>query len=113
MTHHYSRSKKGKWKDESLPLRKSLVKIRKSNIADLIERDMFTLIARKHCLFCKSLAHEDGDCQLRSSRQHQEERRHLGISQRNTLMKIEEDKRRKDDRKHVRIQQSSHKDGAR
>ena len=36
----------GKWKDESLPLRKSLVKIRKFNIADLIERDMFTLIGR-------------------------------------------------------------------
>ena len=67
----------------------------------------------KHCLFCKSLAHEDGHCHLCPSRQHQEERRHLRIFQRNTLTKIEEDKRRQDDMKHARIQQYSHKDGAR
>ncbi|XP_048634149.1 uncharacterized protein LOC125608214 [Brassica napus] len=59
----------------------------------------------KHCFFCKSLDHEDSEkrrCPL--SRSHHGERRDLGISQQNTLERIEEGRRRQDDRRFSRQQ---------
>lgn len=66
---------------------------------------------QKHCFHCKSLSHEDDDCPMRPARQ-QREHIQLGISQQNTLAKIEEDKRRQENRKQARQHHSSHREGA-
>lgn len=59
---------------------------------------------QKHCFLCKSLSHEDEDCPHRSSARYPNgARRVLGISQHNTLEKIEESKRRQDERRTARL----------
>ncbi|KAG5399431.1 hypothetical protein IGI04_021245 [Brassica rapa subsp. trilocularis] len=58
----------------------------------------------KHCFFCKSLTHEDSEkhrCPL--SRGHTEDRRTLGITQQNTLERIEEGRRRQEERRYSRF----------
>ncbi|KAF2597007.1 hypothetical protein F2Q68_00008697 [Brassica cretica] len=58
----------------------------------------------KHCFFCKSLTHEDSEkhrCPL--SRGHTEDRRTLGITQQNTLDRIEEGRRRQEERRYSRF----------
>lgn len=76
---------------------------------DVIEIEMEYENLQKHCFFCKSLCHEDDDCQSRVELRHQkEDRRNLGISQQNTLESIEEGKRRQDDRKRSRHYPSPH-----
>ncbi|KAG2320946.1 hypothetical protein Bca52824_014159 [Brassica carinata] len=66
----------------------------------------------KHCFYCKALSHEDEDCPLRPHHQHPGDRKNLGISQHNTLAKIQEDKRRQEARKQSRLQQPRGRDGA-
>lgn len=59
----------------------------------------------KHCFFCKSLTHEDSEkhrCPL--SRGISGERRTLGITQQNTLDRLEESRRRQDERRYSRQQ---------
>ncbi|KAL0740222.1 hypothetical protein Bca4012_081735 [Brassica carinata] len=59
----------------------------------------------KHYFFCKSLAHEDSEkhrCPL--SRGFPNERRNLGITQQNTLERIEEGRRRQEERRISRHQ---------
>lgn len=46
MAHRYSRYEKGKWKDESFPPCKPLVRVPESDVSDLIEQNRFTLIGR-------------------------------------------------------------------
>lgn len=58
----------------------------------------------KHCFFCKSLTHEDSEkhrCPL--SRGHTEDKRTLGITQQNTLDRIEEGRRRQEERRYSRF----------
>ncbi|KAF2552252.1 hypothetical protein F2Q68_00035025 [Brassica cretica] len=81
---------------------------------DVVEIEMEYENLHKHCFYCKSLSHEDDNCQTRAEVQHQEEdRRNLGISQQNTLESIEEGKRRQDDRKRARNYPPSLQGGAR
>ncbi|CAN7067084.1 unnamed protein product, partial [Brassica rapa subsp. trilocularis] len=64
---------------------------------------------QKHCFLCKALSHEDEDCPNRNSSRHpMETRRDLGISQLNTLEKIEESKRRQEDRRVARSRVPHH-----
>ncbi|KAH0866737.1 hypothetical protein HID58_073759, partial [Brassica napus] len=58
----------------------------------------------KHCFFCKSLTDEDSEkhrCPL--SRGHTEDKRTLGITQQNTLERIEEGRRRQEERRYSRF----------
>ena len=81
---------------------------------DVVEIEMEYENLQKHCFFCKSLCHEDDECQSRVELRHQkEDRRNLCISQQNTLESIEEGKRRQDDRKRSRHYSSPHQGGAR
>lgn len=69
---------------------------------------------QKHCFLCKSLTHEDDDCQNRAiMHYHKDDRSYLGISQQNTLESIEDGKRRQDDRKKARQNSVSNQGGAR
>lgn len=69
---------------------------------------------QKHCFFCKSLTHEEGDCNFRPpARYPSDGRRDLGISQLNTLEIIEDGKRRQEDRRLARQHQASQRSGAR
>ncbi|KAH0881765.1 hypothetical protein HID58_057861 [Brassica napus] len=67
----------------------------------------------KHCFFCKSLSHEDEDCELRPPSRQGRDQRMLGISQHNTLERIEESKRRQECRRQTRLQQGQSREGAR
>ncbi|CAG7892143.1 unnamed protein product, partial [Brassica rapa] len=81
---------------------------------DVVEVEMEYENLQKHCFYCKSLSHEDEDCQIRVESRHQkDDRRNLGISQLRTLESIEEGKRRQDDRKRSRNYPSSLHGGAR
>ncbi|KAJ4916303.1 Uncharacterized protein Rs2_01853 [Raphanus sativus] len=68
----------------------------------------------KHCFLCKSLSHEDEACPYRPTMRTQgNERRDLGISQHNTLVRIDESRRRQDERKYARNQNVLHQGDAR
>lgn len=67
----------------------------------------------KHCFFCKSLSHEDDDCELRPSARHERDRRPTDIAQQNTLDRIDESKRRQEARRQARQHQGPSRDGAR
>lgn len=60
---------------------------------------------QKHCFLCKALSHEEDDCPNRaSSRYPMGPKRDMGISQLNTLEKIEDSKRRQEERRTARAQ---------
>lgn len=81
---------------------------------DVVEIEMEYEYLQKHCFFCKSLTHEEDDCQLRLDLNHQkDDMRKLGISQQNTLESIEERKKRQDDRKRSRQNPPTYAGGAR
>lgn len=66
----------------------------------------------KHCFYCKALSHEEDDCDVKPPSL-RGEKRSLGISQYNTLEKIEESKKRQDARKQTRLHQEPSRGGAR
>ncbi|KAH0869941.1 hypothetical protein HID58_076963 [Brassica napus] len=69
---------------------------------------------KKHCFRCKSLSHEEDDCDINPPRHHYEgDRRTNNISQQNTLERIAEGKQRQADRKQSRLQQRPYNTGAR
>ncbi|KAL0844493.1 hypothetical protein Bca101_017739 [Brassica carinata] len=53
----------------------------------------------KHCFLCKSLSHEDGDCDVYPPSRRTGDRRQNDIAQQNTLESIEEGRRRQAERK--------------
>ncbi|XP_018458887.1 uncharacterized protein At4g02000-like [Raphanus sativus] len=68
----------------------------------------------KHCFFCKSLSHEDGDCPARPlDRTNPGDKRRLDISRQNTLESIEEGRRRQAERKFTRNNEGNTHSGAR
>ncbi|KAL0812547.1 hypothetical protein Bca101_068990 [Brassica carinata] len=67
----------------------------------------------KHCFFCKSLSHEDEDCELRPPSKHGRDNRPFDTAQQNTLDRIEESKRRQEVRKQSRSRHAHAIDGAR
>lgn len=46
MDRRYSKTEKGKWKDDNFPPRKPLVKVPEADVSNLIEHNKFTLIGR-------------------------------------------------------------------
>lgn len=67
----------------------------------------------KHCFLCKSLSHEDGDCDMYPPSRRSGDRRQMDIAQQNTLESIEEGRKRQADRKFQRNNQATHHNGAR
>lgn len=67
----------------------------------------------KHCFLCKSLSHEDGDCDTYPPTRRSGDRRQMDIAQQNTLESIEEGRKRQADRKFQRNNQATHHTGAR
>lgn len=67
----------------------------------------------KHCFFCKSLSHEEDDCDLRPLTRQGRDKRTLDTAQQKTLERIEDSKRRQEDRRQARQHQAPYKDGAR
>ncbi|KAJ4907096.1 Zinc knuckle CX2CX4HX4C protein [Raphanus sativus] len=63
----------------------------------------------KHCFLCKSLSHEKDDCPLKQDARYKEsEQAELGISQRNTLERIAEGRKRQENRRYARFTANSH-----
>ncbi|KAL0715866.1 hypothetical protein Bca4012_065188 [Brassica carinata] len=57
----------------------------------------------KHCFSCRSLSHEAKDCPLQARSNNTSSDQNMGISQRRTLERIEENRRRADNRKRARF----------
>ncbi|KAL0737101.1 hypothetical protein Bca4012_013311 [Brassica carinata] len=80
---------------------------------DVIEVELEYDKLEKHCFYCKSLSHEDDDCDIRPVSLQGRDKRTLGISQQNTLARIEEGKRRQEEKRQTRQHHGPSRDGAR
>lgn len=80
---------------------------------DVIEVELEYDKLEKHCFYCKSLTHEDDDCDIRPASLQGRDKRTLGISQQNTLARIEEGKRRQEEKRQFRHHHDPSRDGAR
>lgn len=81
---------------------------------DVVEVELEYERLDKHCFLCKSLSHEDGVCPYRPpARSQTNDRWELGISQPNTLERIEEGRRCQDERKYARQQTEPRQGNAR
>ncbi|KAL0877484.1 hypothetical protein Bca101_027189 [Brassica carinata] len=80
---------------------------------DIIEVELEYEKLEKHCFLCKSLSHEDEKCPAPPLPVADRDRSRFNISQQNTLDRIEEGRKRQADRKYSRMQQRSHREGAR
>lgn len=67
----------------------------------------------KHCFLCKSLSHEEGDCNIYPPSRRYDEKRQPDIARQNTLESIDEGRRRQAERKFSRTNQEVHPTGAR
>ncbi|CAH2070645.1 unnamed protein product [Thlaspi arvense] len=93
MARRYTSSEKEKWITcTNKSIRRSPVRISKSDVSARIEENRLTLIGR-HCFSCCSLQHELRDC---LSRAPQKDLENMGINQQKILINIETDKKRKE-----------------
>lgn len=77
---------------------------------DVVEVELDYEKLDKHCFLCKSLSHEKDDCPLKQEGGYKDiEKTELGISQRNTLERIADGRKRQEDRRSARVAATSHR----